>query len=77
MSHMTDASALSDEHAKMLTMNWWSGEMFRQRGECDYHTWPLSSLIRILGVPCCEGPFTLAETGRVQDAIRQYQTVGP
>ena len=33
MSHATDASALSDEHAGMLAKNWWSGEMFRQRGE--------------------------------------------
>ena len=75
MNHATDVSAVSDEHARMLATNWWSGEVFRQRGECEYLTPSPLSLIRILGVTCCEGPFTLAETGRVQDAIRQYQAV--
>ena len=28
-----------------------------------------------LGVPCCEGDFTLQETEHVQDALCQYQTV--
>src|ERR1700744_935473 len=28
-----------------------------------------------LGVPCREGDFTLQETERVQNALRQYQTV--
>ena len=74
MSHATDASPLSDEHAGMLAKNWWAGEMFIQRGEYSILT-RLPSLMYIQGVPCCEGPFTLAETARVQDAIRQYQMV--
>ena len=28
-----------------------------------------------LGVPCCEGDFTLQEMERVQDVLRQYQMV--
>ena len=75
MSHTTNMSAVSDEHARMLVTNWWSGEVFRQRGECKHLTPSPLSLIQILGVTCCEGPFTLTETGCVQDAIRQYQAV--
>ena len=42
MSHTTDTSALSDEHAGMLAKNWWSGEMFRQCGEYNILTRLLS-----------------------------------
>ena len=38
MSYATDATGLSDEHARMLATNWWSGDTFRQRGECGYPT---------------------------------------
>lgn len=34
-----------------------------------------SSLNDNLGVPCREGDFIPEETERVQDALRQYQTV--
>ena len=76
MSHVTDTSALSDEHSRMLATNWWSRETFRQRGECEFLAQSPSPLIQILGIPYCEGPFIPEETSRVQDAIGQYQTVG-
>ena len=34
-----------------------------------------SSLNHSAGIPCREGEYTLEETGRVHEALHQYQTV--
>jgi hypothetical protein len=77
VSNATDATPMSDEHAEMLATKWWSGDRFRQHGECK-HLCVLSlpsSLTQNSGVPCRDGPFALAETELVQDAINKYRTV--
>ena len=69
----TPSDLLSQEQADMLATKWWSVEKFRSHGETITFT-PGPADTRA-GVHCRGGPFTLAETDSVKDAVHQYQDV--